>query len=285
MKDYRSEFPVGKMAEVLDVSRSGFYSWLKRPVSTRKKNIMRFDAEVKAHFEESKGTYGSVRLNKELLKHGYGRNRKRVADSMVRQGLRSKVCKKFRVMTTDSKHDCPVAPNIVNREFTPSKPDTVWVSDITYLQSKAGWLYLTVFIDLYSRFVVGWSISDTLGHGSVLTALQRGVWRRKPGRGLLIHSDRGIQYCCEGFRKAIKAYKYVQSMSRKGNCWDNAVAESFFKTLKTELIYHVNLLDLNHAQHILFDYIEGFYNCKRIHSCLGYLSPAEYESVKRKKIA
>jgi len=250
MKDYRSEFPVGKMAEVLHVSRSGFYSWLKRPVSTRKKNIMRFDAEVKAHFEESKGTYGSVRLNKELLKHGYGRNRKRVADSMVRQGLRSKVCKKFRVMTTDSKHDCPVAPNIVNREFTPSKPDTVWVSDITYLQSKAGWLYLTVFIDLYSRFVVGWSISDTLGHGSVLTALQRGVWRRKPGRGLLIHSDRGI-------RKAIKAYKYVQSMSRKGNCWDNAVAESFFKTLKTELIYHVNLLDLNHAQHILFDYIEG----------------------------
>ncbi|NLW29824.1 MAG: IS3 family transposase [Fibrobacter sp.] len=179
----------------------------------------------------------------------------------------------------------PVAENIVNRNFSTKKPNQVWVADITYLKSKKGWLYLTVFIDLYSRIIVGWSISDNLGHKSVVTALQRGIWRRKPYKGLLIHSDRGIQFCCDGFVKVIKKNKFDQSMSRKGNCWDNAVAESFFKTLKTELIYHVKLLDLNHAQHVLFDYIEGFYNCKRIHSKLGDLSPAEFETLMKKNAA
>lgn len=202
---------------------------------------------------------------------------------MLRQNLKSKRHKKFRVCTTDSKHNYSVAENIVNRNFSTKRPNQVWVADITYLKSKNGWLYLTVFIDLYSRIIVGWSISDNLGHESVVTALQRGIWRRKPYKGLLIHSDRGIQFSCDGIVKVIKKNKFDQSMSRKGNCWDNAVAESFFKTLKTELIYHVNLLDLDHAQHVLFDYIEGFYNCKRIHSKLGDLSPAEFETLMKKK--
>jgi putative transposase len=285
MKNYHREFPVGKMAEVLTVSRSGYYDWLKRLKSTRKQNQKRFDTAVKALFEENKCTYGSVRLTKELVKKGYGKNRKRVVQSMVRQGLQSKRHKKFRVYTTDSNHSCPVADNIVNRDFSPEKPNQVWVTDITYLKSKTGWLYLTVFIDLYSRIVVGWSLSDNLGHQSVVKALQRGIWRRKPPKGLLVHSDRGVQYCCAEFGKIIKRNHFIQSMSRKGNCWDNAVAESFFKTLKTELIYHVNLLDFNHAQHVLFDYIDGFYNCKRIHSKLGDLSPMEFETFRKRKAA
>jgi len=285
MKDHHREFPVGKMAKVLNVSRSGYYDWMKRFKSTRKQNQIRFDADVKEVFEEKNSTYGSERLTKELVKKGYGKNRKRVAQSMKRQELKSKRHKKFRICTTDSNHSCPVADNIVNRDFSPEKPNQVWVTDITYLKSNTGWLYLTVFIDLFSRIVVGWSLSDNLGHESVVRALQRGIWRRKPSKALLVHSDRGIQYCCDGFRRAIKHNHFIQSMSRKGNCWDNAVAESFFKTLKTELIYHVNLLDLNHAQHVLFDYIEGFYNCKRIHSKLGDLSPMEFESLKKRKAA
>ena len=285
MKNHLREFSVEKMADALNVSRSGFYSWMKRPASTRKDKQQRFDTDVLACFEESRDTYGSERLTKELVKKGYGKNRKRVALSMVRQGLKSKRHRKFRVCTTDSNHSYTVAENIVNRNFSPETPNQVWITDITYLKSGTGWLYLTVFIDLYSRIVVGWSLSDNLGHESVVKALQRGIWRRKPPRGLIVHSDRGIQFCCDGFKKIINDSHFVQSMSRKGNCWDNAVAESFFKTLKSELIYHVNLLDLNHAQHVLFDYIEGFYNCKRIHTKLGDLSPMEFESVKKKNAA
>jgi putative transposase len=232
----RSEFPVEKMAEMLKISKSGFYKWLNRPPSNRVQNRIRFDMEVKAVFESYRSTYGSEKITQELVKQGYGRNRKRVAESMARQRLKSKVHRKFRVVTTDSKHDYPVAPNLLNRNFTTEKPDQVWVTDITYLPSRVGWLYLTVFIDLFSRFVVGWAVSTSLSHEAVLTAFQRGIWRRKPGKGLMIHSDRGVQFCCEAFRSIIRAKGFVQSMSRKGNCWDNAVAESFFKSLKTELI-------------------------------------------------
>lgn len=273
------------MAKVLGVSRSGYYDWQKRCTSTRKQRQISFDAEVKALFEENHNTYGSVRLTKQLVKKGYGKNRKRVVQSMVRQGLKSKRHKKFRVCTTDSNHNYSIAENKVNRQFSPAKPNQIWVADITYLKSGAGWLYLTVFIDLFSRIVVGWNLSDTLGHESVVKALHQGIWKRKSSKGLIIHSDRGIQFCCDGFRKVIDKNRFVQSMSRKGNCWDNAVAESFFKTLKTELIYHVNLLDENHAHHVLFDYIEGYYNCKRIHSKLGDLSPMEFESFRKRNAA
>jgi len=285
MKEHRSEFSVGRMAKALRVSPSGFYAWNNRPESKRPLERQRFDLDVRSIFEASERRYGSEKIMDEMVKRGYGRNRKRVADSMKRQGLRSKVCRKFRVKTTDTNHMIPFSPNLLNRQFTVERPNAVWVTDITYLPSSIGWLYLTVFIDLFSRLVVGWCVSTSLGHEAVVEALQRAVWRRKPPQGLMVHSDGGVQFCCHGFRSVLAGHKFVQSMSRKGNCWDNAVAESFFRTLKTELIYHVALLDENHARHVLFNYIELFYNRQRIHATLGYVSPAQYESIKLNKLA
>ena len=164
-------------------------------------------------------------------------------------------------------------------------PNKVWVSDITYLRSRAGWLFLVVFLDLFSRRVVGWCVNTSLGHETVLTALSRAVWQRRPDPGLMIHSDRGAQYCCDGFREAIDTHQFVQSMSRKANCWDNAVAESFFRSLKTEWLYHVDLIDLDHAKRELFAYIEMFYNNQRLHAYLDYVSPATFERLKPKKVA
>jgi len=272
------------MCRVLEVSRDGFYKWIKRPESRRTIERRLFDARVKAIFEKKRKRSGSEKVCQELKRVGIICSRSKVARSMKRQGLRSIVKKKF-VPTTDSKHSEPVAPNILNRQFTFEKPDQCWVSDITYLASQSGWLYLTVIIDLFSRLVVGWNLSTSLGHESVLTALHRAVWHRKPSRGLLFHSDRGVQYACGNFRETIKTYGFVQSMSRKGNCWDNAVAESFFRTLKTELIYHIDLIDEDHARKELFEYIEIFYNRQRLHATLGYVPPAEFEIAKLKKCA
>lgn len=272
------------MCRVLEVSRDGFYKWLKRPESRRSIERRKFDVQVKAAFEKKRKRSGSEKLSQELNRDGVSCSRSKVARSMKRQGLRSIVKKKF-VPTTDSKHSEPVAPNILNRQFTVEEPDLCWVSDITYLASQSGWLYLTVIIDLFSRLVVGWNLSTSLGHESVLTALHRAVWHRKPSRGLLFHSDRGVQYACGNFRETIKTYGFVQSMSRKGNCWDNAVAESFFRTLKTELIYHIDLIDEDHARKELFEYIEIFYNRQRLHATLGYVPPAEFEIAKLIKCA
>jgi len=285
MKAFRSEFSVGRMAKVLEVSPSGFYAWLRRRESPRRQERQRFDRDVRSAFEESKGRYGSEKITRAMTERGYRRNRKRVADSMRRQGLRSKVCRKFRVKTTDSNHGLAISPNLLNRQFAVDRPNHAWVTDITYLPSRIGWLYLTVFIDLYSRLVVGWCLSTSLGHEAVVTALQRAIWKRRPPAGLMVHSDGGVQFCCRDFRAVLEQHRFVQSMSRKGNCWDNAVAESFFRTLKTELIYHVDLVDEVHAQPVLFEYIESFYNRKRLHSTLGYVSPAEFETVKPAKVA
>jgi putative transposase len=277
MARYRTEFSVEKMAEVLKVSRSGFYAWLKRPESGREKETRLLDALIRAEHERSKERSGSIKIAHALRAKGHSVGRKRVARRMRSMGLRSKVRRKFRV-TTDSKHKEPVAPNLLNRQFTTSAPNQVWVSDITYLWTQAGWVYLTVFLDLFSRMVVGWSVSTSLGHESVVQALWRAVGRRGPLRGMLIHSDRGVQYACEGFRAVLELHGFIQSMSRKGNCWDNAVAESFFRTLKTEWYYHTRLLDINHAEQELFEYIEQFYNGQRQHAALGYLSPVAFEA-------
>ncbi len=278
-------FSVGRMAGVLDVSPSGFYAWLRRRESLRRQERQRFDRDVRAAFAESKGRYGSDKIAREMTKRGYRRNRKRVADSMRRQGLRSKVCRKFRVKTTDSNHGLAISPNLLNRQFAVDRPDQAWVTDITYLPSRVGWLYLTVFIDLYSRLVVGWCLSTSLSHEAVVTALQRAIWKRRPPVGLMVHSDRGVQFCCRDFRAVLGQHRFIQSMSRRGNCWDNAVAESFFRTLKTELIYHIDLIDEMHAQSVLFEYLESFYNRKRLHSTLGYVSPADFETEKPAKVA
>ena len=272
------------MCRVLKVSRSGFYAWCNRPESSRTVDNIRLDIEIRAMYHFKKGRYGSVKITKELRKKGLGCSRSRVARRMKNMGLRAKTVRKFKV-TTDSKHSFPVAPNLLNRQFSVERKNQVLVSDITYIPSKVGWLYLTVVIDLFSRMVVGWNLSASLAHEGALAALHQAIWRRKPPKGTMFHSDRGVQFACNEFRKALKRNHFIQSMSRKGDCWDNAVAESFFRTLKMELVYHVNFLDKEHAQRELFEYIEIFYNRQRIHATLDYLSPAEFESVKLAKCA
>ena len=192
-------------------------------------------------------------------------------------GIKSIVRRKYRPTTTDSKHRHPVAENIVNRDFSASEPDRVWVSDITYIATRQGWLYLAVILDLFSRMVVGWSLSSSLSAQIALTALGRAIQRRKPRPGLIFHSDRGVQYACEDFRRMLAKNQMVQSMSRKGDCWDNAVAESFFSILKSELVYTKRFEGPRDTLSAIFEYIEVFYNNQRRHSTLGYLSPAKFE--------
>ena len=284
IKDNSSGFSGERMAKVLNVSRSGYYAWLSRPRSRRAEENIRLDVEIKSVYERSQGRYGSVKITRELLKRGkkYGRNR--VASRMRKMGVASKVRKKFKA-TTHSKHNYPVAPNLLNRNFTASAPNEVWVSDITYIRTKSGWSYLTVFIDLFSRIVTGWAISTSLNHEMVLEAFQKAFWRRKPGKGLIVHSDQGVQYACDEFRKTLKKHGFIQSMSRKGDCWDNAVAESFFKTVKTEWAYHIDFQDIHHVKREAFEYLEMFYNRERLHATLAYQSPAEYEENEYKKCA
>ena len=215
------------MCRVLEVSRSGYYRWLKRKPSRRDIDNQRLDAEIRGIFDGSRGRYGSPKITKELQDRGRRVSKSQVARRMRAAGLRSKVRRKYRV-TTDSKHHFPVAPNLLERNFSTTAPDKVWASDITYLATRKGWLYLTVIIDLFSRLVVGWALSSSLSHDMVVTALKRAIRRRRPGKGLVFHSDRGVQYACNDFREELDKYGCIQSMSRKGDCWDNAVAESFF---------------------------------------------------------
>lgn len=283
MKEYSSKFSVERMANVFEVSRSGYYDWLNRAESKSARERRLFDLEVKAAFAAGKGKYGRDRVRLELGLRGRKASRKRVGTSMDRQGLRFKPKRRFRV-TTNSKHNFPVAQNLLNRNFLTTGPNQVWVSDLTYLPSRNGWLYLTVFIDLFSRMVVGWCVSSSLGHEGVLEALYRAIWRRRPPAGLMIHSDRGVQYCCEAFRKAIATHHFVQSMSRKGNCWDNAVSESFFGTLKNEWLPDIDIFDRVQAERELFMYIEQFYNGQRIHTTIG-MPPIMFENRKLIKCA
>ena len=272
------------MCRVLEVSRSGFHAWSVRSDNRWVREHRRLDALIRATFETSKKRSGSEKIAKTLQKKGEVVSRTRVARRMKAMGLRSKVKRKFRV-TTDSKHNEPVAPNLLNRQFTVDAPNKVWVTDITYLWTQSGWVYLTVFLDLFSRTVVGWAVSRSLSHEAVVRALWRAVGRRRPGPGLMIHSDRGVQFACKAFRDVLDQLGFIQSMSRKGDCWDNAVAESFFRTLKTEWYYGNRLLNLAHAEKELFEYIERFYNGQRLHATLGYLSPMQFEALAKVKCA
>jgi len=281
MSEHRTVFSVMEMCRVLEVSRSGYYRWSEHTPSRRQLDNQRLDSEIREIYDGSKGRYGSPKIVQELRARGRRVGKNRVAKRMRQLGLRSKVRRKYRV-TTDSKHQFPVAPNLLERNFSAEAADKVWVSDITYLATRTGWLYLTVIIDLFSRMVVGWSLSSSLSHTMVIAALKRAIRRRRPGKGLIFHSDRGIQYACTAFREKLKEHGFIQSMSRKGNCWDNAVAESFFGTLKTELVYHESYGGHQDTLHSIFEYIEAFYNRERRHSTLGYASPAEYERQKLK---
>lgn len=266
------------MCRVLKVSRSGYYSWRRRSESPRARENRRLDAVIKDIYENSKGRYGSPKITVELRSRGWRVGKNRVAHRMRKAGLRSVIRRKFRP-TTDSRHKYPVAPNLLQRDFSADRPNRIWVSDITYIPTFSGWQYLTVFIDLFSRLVVGWALSSSLSHEMALMALKRAIGRRKPSRGLLIHSDQGVQYACEAFTQTIKQHGFLQSMSRKGDCWDNAVAESFFGQLKSELIHQVNLFDKNDAKNKIFEYIEIFYNRERRHSTLNFMTPHQFEKI------
>ena len=278
IKKSRSSFPVKKMCQMLNVSQSGYYRWFKAPLSSLKIENERICKRIKELFEEHKGMAGSPMITADLNEEpNFSKvSRNRVARHMKKMGLKCRTVKKFRV-TTDSTHKEPVAPNLLDRQFNVSAPDVVWVTDITYLKIGRRWHYLTVFMDLYSRIVVGWDLSDSLERYSAIHALNKSVMRRRPGQGLMIHSDRGIQYASKDFRAILTKYNFIQSMSRKGNCWDNAVAESFFHTIKTQMIHHRKFQNVTEAEQAFFNYIEVYYNRRRKHSANGYKSPADYE--------
>ena len=270
----KADYPVALLCQHLDVSRSGYYAWTKRPESQRDKSDRALSVEVAAVHQESRSRYGSPRVHAELRARGRRVSRKRVARLMRQQGLRARPRRRF-VRTTDSAHSHPVAPNTLDRKFEPDAPNSTWAGDITYVWTAEGWLYLAVLLDLFSRKVVGWAMSEKLDRELVLSALDMALLGRPAPA--LHHSDRGSQYASEDYRRLLEQRGITCSMSRKGNCWDNAVVESFFSTLKQELVYLSTFKTRQQAQLALFEYIEVFYNRKRRHSSLGYLSPVEYE--------
>lgn len=265
------------LCQVLKVSRSCYYAWRQTNGSDRAKAKAELSDLIQTVFETSDRNYGSRRIRQKLLSMGVTVSRRRVRQIMKELNIRCKTKRRFKV-TTDSKHSNPVAPNVLNRQFEVDAPNKAYVGDITYIQTREGWLYLAVVIDLFSRQVVGWSMSHRMTATLVNDALIAAIWKRKPSQGLLWHTDRGSQYASESHRQLIQNHGIKQSMSRKGNCWDNSVAESFFKTLKTELVYHCDFDTRDQAKQKIFEYIEIFYNRERLHSANGYLSPVEYEN-------
>jgi transposase InsO family protein len=274
---YRSEFEVGKMCRALRVSRSGYYAWRKKPVSDREKENEKFAAEIIEIHKKSRHTYGSPRIHAELRERGYGIGRNRVARLMREHRIRSKVKKRFKV-TTHSKHGLPVAANLLRGgDLRVHRQNQVWVSDITYIRSREGWLYLCIIMDLYSRSIVGWSMEERLTKELVLKSLHMACMRRKPQRGIIFHSDRGSQYASHACTATLQRKGFFASMSGKGNCYDNAHAESFFHTMKVEEVYGNVYRSRQEAKLSIFEYIEVFYNRFRKHSQLGYQSPYQFE--------
>lgn len=265
------------MCRVLEVSRSGYYAWRKAEPSKRSQENAELAAKISDVHKESRRSYGSPRVHAELVAQGFEVGRNRVARLMRENGIVGRRRPRFR-KTTDSNHTLPVADNVLDREFYADEPDRAWVADITYIWTQQGWLYLAVILDLFSRRVVGWSMADHMRTELVLDALSAALGSRVPGAaGLLFHSDRGSQYASGAYQEALDDHGITCSMSRRGNCWDNAVAESFFSTLKTELVHNVIFLTRDSARNAIAEWMQMFYNSKRRHSSLGYATPLEAE--------
>ena len=259
----------------MQVSRSGYYAWRSRPALTNEDDELL--TEIKTIYAESKGRYGSPRVHRTLRDRGIRCGEKRVARLMRAHCIEARRPRRFRA-TTDSKHTLPVAENVLDRQFEVKVPDARWSADITYIWTRQGWLYLAVVMDLFSRRIVGWSMQETMDRGLVIRALKMALMARRPPVGLLLHSDRGSQYASHDYQQVLKQARCRCSMSRKGNCWDNAPVESFFSTLKVELIHARRYETRQQAQAEIFEFIEVWYNRQRLHSSLGYLSPAAYEA-------
>ena len=280
MYDHRGIHRVRRMCRVLGVSASGYYAWLNRPESNRAREDRRLVVEIKAIHKENRGVYGSLRIHADLKDRKTHVSENRVARLMRENGIAAKQKKKYKA-TTDSNHTLPVAPNILERDFEASDPNQKWLADISYIPTREGWLYLAAVLDLYSKLIVGWSMSSRMTKNLVLDALKMAVDRRRPGPGLIHHSDQGRQYASKAYRKKLKSHRMICSMSRKANCWDNAPMESWFHSLKTELVTHKNYLTRMQAKADIFEYIEIFYNRSRKHSALSYMNPAQYEILNR----
>jgi transposase InsO family protein len=275
--EHRETFEVGAMCEVFEISRSGFYAWRDRPKSHRAKESERLGVMVEQIHEKSRAIYGVPRVHAELRARGTACGRKRVARLMREKGLRGKAKRRFRTTTkANARH--AVAPNLLEQDFSADRPDQVWVGDTTYLRTEEGWLYLAVLLDLYSRMVVGWSMGTRNSEELTLAALEMALGRRQPLPGLIHHTDRGSQYTAKTYQQQLGARGVRASMSAKGNCYDNAAAESFFHTLKTELADEIPFRMRSEARAGVFDYIEVFYNRQRRHSTLAYACPVEYEA-------
>jgi putative transposase len=281
MHEHRRKWPLKVMCRVLRASRSGYYAWCGQQAGPRSSRRVQLRAAVQEAHIGSRRTYGSPRVYAAIKAKGVACCENTVARIMREEGLRAKTKRRFRV-TTDSDHNLPVAPNRLDRNFIRQVPNEVWVSDITFIATDEGWLYLATAMDLYSRKIVGWAMGERITSDLVISALQMAVVNRRPPQGLMHHSDRGCQYASAAFGQMLASYGMICSMSRKGNAYDNAVMESFFGTLKRELVNCERFITRDQARKAIFEWIEVFYNRQRLHSSLGYRSPAEFESHRRK---
>lgn len=279
IKDNKAFFRMKMMCQVLSVSRSGYYAWEKVSVSLRRQETLKLTHEIKAIYEGEKQRVGSPRITKRLQASGYRVGKNRVARIMHEQGWRAKRARKFKA-TTNSRHHLPVAPNLLQQYFEAAWPNQKWVSDITYIWTDEGWLYLAVVLDLYSRKVVCWAMSERMTASLVCDALQMALWRRKQPRGVIVHSDRGVQYCSHEYQALLSINGLICSMSKKGDCFDNAAMESWNGSLKVEAIHGEKFLTRIAAKKHVFEYIDVYYNRIRLHSKLGYLSPLSFEEKK-----
>lgn len=277
IESQEGSFSVKAMCRVLKVRRSGYYAWKRPRASERKAEAKRLDEAIRRQFDVHKGRYGSPRVTEELKAEGWRVGRPRVAKRMRALGLRARAARKYKA-TTQSKHNLPVAPNRLEQDFTASAPNQKWVSDITYLWTDEGWLYLAVVLDLYSRAVVGWSMGERITRDLVIQALTMAIWRRRPKAGLIAHSDRGSQYASNDYQRRLERHGFLCSMSRKGDCYDNAAMESFFHSLKVEHTEGKRYATREEAKADVFEYIESYYNRQRRHSTLNYLSPCDFEA-------
>jgi len=277
----RDDYPLSVMCDALGVTRAGYYAWAKRresPPGPREARRQELASGIRSAHERSRCTYGSPRVYHQLKAEGVSVCENTVAKVMREQGIRSKVKRRFRVRTTDSAHAHPVAPNVLGRDFSAEAPDRKWAADVTYVATGQGWLYLAVVLDLCSRKVVGWAMADHLRAELCTDALEMALGRRGTPCGLIHHSDRGVQYACGQYRDLLRSQGITCSMSRTGDCYDNAAVESFFKTLKAELVYHEHYATREQARRSVFEYVEVFYNRQRLHSSLGYMTPERFEA-------
>lgn len=279
----RKEFRFGKMCKALEVSSSGYHRYIRGKMTQRRLENQNLLALINKIYHRFKGVYGSPRIYNELRKQGWKYNRKRVVRIMRINGIKAKTKRKFKV-TTNSVHNYPVAENLLGQNFNTTELNKVWVSDITYIWTKEGWLYLVCILDLCSRMIVGWHIDRNLKSSLVIAALKQAIKNRGENPGIIFHSDRGSQYASDEVREFLEGHKMIQSMSRKGNCYDNAVMESFFHTIKSELVSFEQFQTRQEAKLKIFDYIEIFYNRQRSHSSIGYLTPIEFEELLKSKL-